>query len=103
MLNYGERSQNINVVGNYNFLARSIVDYLGWQLFFYGVDKPELYLLWVVYIKEVSYPLPAAEQIPDIVKVWIALDIIENISIQGSPFKGPQDAPVVIAEFSDFE
>jgi WD40 repeat protein len=33
----------------------------------------------------------------------IALDFIQKISIQGSPFKGPENAPVVIAEFSDFE
>ena len=33
----------------------------------------------------------------------IALDFIHKISIQGSPFKGPENAPVVIAEFSDFE
>ena len=33
----------------------------------------------------------------------IALDFIQKIPIQGSPFKGPENAPVVIAEFSDFE
>ncbi len=33
----------------------------------------------------------------------IALDFIRQISINGSPFKGVEDAPVVIAEFSDFE
>jgi hypothetical protein len=33
----------------------------------------------------------------------IALDFIQKISTQGSPFKGPEDAPVVIADFSDFE
>ena len=33
----------------------------------------------------------------------IALDFIHNIPIQGSPFKGPENAPVVIVEFSDFE
>jgi len=33
----------------------------------------------------------------------IALDFIQKISIRGSPFKGPENAPVVIAEFSDFE
>ena len=33
----------------------------------------------------------------------IALDFIRQISIQGSPHKGVADAPVVIADFSDFE
>ncbi|MEJ2102193.1 MAG: hypothetical protein P8X68_19820 [Desulfobacterales bacterium] len=33
----------------------------------------------------------------------IALDFIQKIDTQGSPFKGPKDAPVVIADFSDFE
>jgi DNA-binding beta-propeller fold protein YncE len=33
----------------------------------------------------------------------IAFDYIQKISTQGSPFKGPENAPVVIAEFSDFE
>jgi DNA-binding beta-propeller fold protein YncE len=33
----------------------------------------------------------------------ITLDFIRQISIKGSPFKGVEDAPVVIAEFSDFE
>ena len=33
----------------------------------------------------------------------IALDFIKQISIQGSPHKGVADAPVVIADFSDFE
>ena len=33
----------------------------------------------------------------------VALDYIIDINITGSPFKGPVDAPVVIAEFSDFE
>jgi hypothetical protein len=33
----------------------------------------------------------------------IALDFIQKISIQGSPFKGVQNAPIVIAEFSDFQ
>ena len=33
----------------------------------------------------------------------IALDFFQKISIEGSPFKGPENAPVVIAEFSDFE
>jgi hypothetical protein len=33
----------------------------------------------------------------------IALDFIQNINVSGSPFKGPEDAPVVVAVFSDFE
>ena len=33
----------------------------------------------------------------------IALDFIQKISIEGSPFKGPENAPIVITEFSDFE
>ena len=33
----------------------------------------------------------------------IALDFIRQISTQGSPQKGVADAPVVIADFSDFE
>ena len=33
----------------------------------------------------------------------IALDFIKQISTQGSPHKGVEDAPVVIADFSDFE
>lgn len=33
----------------------------------------------------------------------ITLDFIHNISIEGSPFKGPVDAPVVIATFNDFQ
>lgn len=33
----------------------------------------------------------------------VSLDYIIDINIKGSPFKGPADAPVVIAEFSDFE
>jgi len=33
----------------------------------------------------------------------ITLDYIINITIKGSPFKGPVDAPVVIAEFSDYQ
>jgi hypothetical protein len=31
------------------------------------------------------------------------LDFIREISTSGSPFKGPADAPVVIAVFSDFQ
>lgn len=37
-----------------------------------------------------------------IVKV-IQLEFIKQITINGSPFKGPENAPVVIADFSDFE
>lgn len=33
----------------------------------------------------------------------VTLDYIININIKGSPFKGPVDAPVVIAEFSDYQ
>ncbi len=33
----------------------------------------------------------------------IALDFIRQISTQGSPQKGVADAPVIIADFSDFE
>ncbi len=33
----------------------------------------------------------------------ITLDFIYNINIKGSPFKGPADAPVVIATFNDFQ
>ena len=33
----------------------------------------------------------------------ITIDLTENISTQGSPFKGPQNAPVTIAVFSDFQ
>ena len=33
----------------------------------------------------------------------IALDFIKPISTNGSPYKGLEDAPVVIADFSDFE
>ncbi|HFQ80907.1 MAG TPA: hypothetical protein ENK33_05980 [Desulfobacterales bacterium] len=31
------------------------------------------------------------------------LSFVQNISIKGSPFKGPADAPVVIAIFSDYQ
>jgi len=31
------------------------------------------------------------------------VDFIQNIDISGSPFKGPENAPVVIAVFSDFQ
>jgi hypothetical protein len=31
------------------------------------------------------------------------IDFIQQINIAGSPFKGPADAPVVIAVFDDFQ
>ena len=33
----------------------------------------------------------------------ITLDFIQNINVSGSPFKGPEDAPIVIAVFDDFQ
>jgi len=33
----------------------------------------------------------------------VELDFVQNINITGSPFKGPADAPVVIAVFDDFQ
>jgi hypothetical protein len=33
----------------------------------------------------------------------VQLDFIRPINTEGSPFKGPQDAPVVVAVFSDFQ
>jgi DNA-binding beta-propeller fold protein YncE len=33
----------------------------------------------------------------------VLLDFIQSIDISGSPFKGPDNAPVVIAVFSDFQ
>ena len=33
----------------------------------------------------------------------VAVDYIKNINASGAPFKGPADAPVVIALFSDFQ
>ena len=33
----------------------------------------------------------------------IAFDFIHKINTEGSPIKGPQDAPVIIAVFSDFQ
>ena len=33
----------------------------------------------------------------------ITLDFVQQINITGSPFKGPTDAPVAIAVFSDFQ
>jgi len=33
----------------------------------------------------------------------VAVDIIRNIDVSGAPFKGPENAPVVIAVFDDFQ
>jgi len=33
----------------------------------------------------------------------IVLDFIQNIDISGSPFKGSNDAPIVVAVFDDFQ
>jgi DNA-binding beta-propeller fold protein YncE len=33
----------------------------------------------------------------------VTLDYLVDINIEGSPFKGPADAPIVIAEFSCFQ
>ena len=33
----------------------------------------------------------------------VTIDFIQKINVSGSPFKGPADAPVVIAVFDDFE
>jgi hypothetical protein len=33
----------------------------------------------------------------------IELNFVEQIDISGSPFRGPENAPVVVAVFSDFE
>ena len=33
----------------------------------------------------------------------IGFDFIQEINVAGSPFRGPPDAPVVIAVFSDFQ
>jgi hypothetical protein len=33
----------------------------------------------------------------------VTLDFIQDINVFGSPYKGPADAPVVIAVFTDFE
>jgi protein-disulfide isomerase len=33
----------------------------------------------------------------------LTLDFIQNINVTGSPFKGPEKAPVVIAVFTDFQ
>ncbi len=33
----------------------------------------------------------------------LALDYIQNIDISGLPYKGPADAPVVVAVFDDYQ
>jgi len=33
----------------------------------------------------------------------VTVDLVQEIGISGSPFKGPANAPVVIAVFSDFQ
>ena len=33
----------------------------------------------------------------------ITVEFTENIAIEGSPYKGPADAPVVVSVFSDFQ
>ena len=33
----------------------------------------------------------------------ITLDLVKTINIEGAPFKGPADAPVVIVVFNDFQ
>jgi hypothetical protein len=33
----------------------------------------------------------------------LGIDPIQNISIEGSPFKGPENAPVVLAVFDDYQ
>ncbi len=34
---------------------------------------------------------------------WIDFDFIFDITVSGSPYKGPSNAPVVLAVFSDFQ
>jgi hypothetical protein len=46
--------------------------------------------------------LMLAEKDNSIIKV-VALEYLVDINIEGSPFKGPADAPIVIAEFSCFQ
>jgi hypothetical protein len=43
-----------------------------------------------------------AEKDSSSIKV-VALEYLVDINIEGSPFKGPADAPIVIAEFSCFQ
>jgi len=33
----------------------------------------------------------------------LSVDFVQNINVSGSPFKGPADAPIVIAAFDDFQ
>jgi hypothetical protein len=33
----------------------------------------------------------------------VTLDMVKDINVTGSPFRGPENAPVVIAVFSDFQ
>ncbi len=33
----------------------------------------------------------------------VAVDFVQNITTEGSPYKGPENAPVVLAIFSDFQ
>jgi DNA-binding beta-propeller fold protein YncE len=33
----------------------------------------------------------------------VSVEFVQEFTVAGSPFKGPADAPVVIAEFSDFQ
>jgi DNA-binding beta-propeller fold protein YncE len=33
----------------------------------------------------------------------VTLDLVQNINVTGAPFKGPENAPVVIVVFSDFQ
>jgi DNA-binding beta-propeller fold protein YncE len=33
----------------------------------------------------------------------VTLDLVKNVNVTGAPFKGPENAPVVIAVFTDFQ
>jgi protein-disulfide isomerase len=59
-----------------------------------GIDRiqssPEPDLLYLISQKNKS------------IQLW-SLDVIQNIHISDSPFKGPEKAPVVIAVFTDFQ
>jgi hypothetical protein len=33
----------------------------------------------------------------------VSVDFIQNINVSGSPFKGPENAPIVVAAFDDFQ
>ena len=48
---------------------------------------------------DMLYLASSKEKTLDVVK----LTFIQDIDVAGSPFKGPADAPVVIAVFSDFQ